>query len=269
MFAQINHMALASANWPMVGRFYEAVFGLKCSTHRPFHGVVYSDGYAGINFNPKRDGYFGGLDHFGFVVDDAREVLARMKKNWPDSDIVKRPSTRPFAAYSGNDPDCNIFDLAEKNADQRKNMYAQTAADNWNQDRYLNKFAIRTPNVQRCADFYQDVFELQPANIKSDNGSVHLTDGRITLTLMPWSISVLEGIVIKRPGPDHIGLRVESVEQLKKDIAYAVGCNQYLAPVQLGGAEEADTRKAFFEQWATGDYQMADPDGTWLDITEG
>ncbi|MBT3791700.1 MAG: VOC family protein [Rhodospirillales bacterium] len=268
MFASINHMAMASSNYPMVGRFYEAVFGLKTGTHRPFHGVVCSDGYAGININPKRDGCSGGLDHFGFVVDDVEEVLARIQKKWPDSDLVKRPSTRPFAAYSGNDPDCNIFDLAQKKDDKRSNMYAESAKESWNQDRYLNKFAIRTPNVQRVADFYQDVFELKLSNKQPDNGSVELTDGRVTLALMPWSIGVLEGMVIKRPGPDHIGLKVESIEQLKQDVKDATGANQYLAPVNLGGAKEADVRAGFFRQWATGEYQMCDPDGTWLDITE-
>lgn len=270
MFAAINHMAIASSNWPMMGRFYESVFGLKCSTHRPFHGVVYSDGYCGLNINPKRDGAKAGLDHFGFLVDDVDEVRIRMEKKWPDSDLVKRPSTRPFAAYSGNDPDCNVFDLAQRKGDERKNMYAETAAEGgWNQDRYLNKFAIRTKNVERCADFYMDVFELTPANIDcEEEGCTHLTDGRVTLSLMPWSISVYAGMAVHNPGPEFLGLKVESIDQLKKDVAIAKGANQYLAPFELGGSPEADTRRDMFARWATGKYQMCDNDGTWIDITD-
>jgi catechol 2,3-dioxygenase-like lactoylglutathione lyase family enzyme len=250
MHAQINHMAIASTNWPMVGRFYESVFGLKCSTHRPFHGVVYSDGYCGININPKRDGCVAGLDHFGFLVDDVDEVRIRMEKKWPDSDLVKRPSTRPFAAYSGNDPDCNIFDLAQRKGDERKNI------------------AIRTKNVDKVADFYMDVFELTPANIGTDNGCKHLTDGRVTLSLMPWSIAAFAGMSTKHPGPEHLGFKVESIEAVKKDVATAKGANQYLAPFELGGSPEADDRAAMFSRWATGKYQMCDNDGTWIDITD-
>jgi catechol 2,3-dioxygenase-like lactoylglutathione lyase family enzyme len=268
MFAQINHMAMASANYPFVGRFYEAVFGLKCSTHRPFHGVVYSDGYAGLNINPRRDGVSGGIDHFGFVVDEVEPVLERMKKKWPNSNIVKRPSTRPFAAYSGHDPDGNIFDLAPKKDDRRSNMYAETAAQGWAQDRYLNKFAIRTMNADSMAEFYIDVFELKPTNKPSQLPAHHLSDGRVTLTIMPWSMDLFEGMAIKRPGPDHIGFKVESIEAVKADAQKAQDWNQYLAPFRLGGSPEAEMRRALFARAATGAYQMADPDGNWIDLEE-
>ena len=268
MLAQINHMAISSSNYPMMGRFYEAVFGLRCSTHRPFHGVVYSDGYAGLNINPKRDGAPAGLDHFGILVDDVEDVRLRMEKNWSDSDLVKRPSTRPFAAYSGNDPDNNVFDLAQRKNDSRKNIYAEAAAEDWSQERYLNKFAIRTKNVDKVADFYMDVFELTPTNIDSEEGCKHLTDGRVTLSLLPWSIGVYAGMGVRHPGPEHFGFKVESIEALKKDIATAKGANQFLAPFKLGGSPEADTRKAMFARWATGKCQMCDLDGTWIDITD-
>ncbi len=268
MSAQINHMAISSPIYPFVGRFYEAVFGLKCSIHRPYHGVVYSDGYAGININPKRDGYYGGLDHFGFAVDDVEAVLARMKDKWSGANIVKRPSTRPFAAYSGHDPDGNVFDLAQRRDDTRSNMYAETAAENWNHDRYLNKFAIRTLNPDRVAEFYADVFDLAPVNRPSAMPSHHLSDGRITLQIMPWAIEMFEGMAIKRPGPDHIGFRVESIEALKADVAKSEGANQYLAVPQLGGGKEAEVRRSMLARSATGKYQLCDPDGTWIDVTD-
>jgi catechol 2,3-dioxygenase-like lactoylglutathione lyase family enzyme len=268
MFAQINHMAMASTIYPFVGRFYEAVFGLKCSVHRPYHGVVYSDGYAGLNINPRRDGTNGGIDHFGFLVDDIDQVIVRLEKKWPGANIVKRPSTRPFAAYSGHDPDGNVFDLAQKKGDTRSNMYAEAAAESWNQDRYLNKFALRTLHVDQVADFYMDVFELQPTNKESELPAKHLSDGRVCLSLMPWSIDLFEGMAIKRQGPDHIGFKVESIEAVKAEVQKAQDWNQYLTPVQLGGSSEANTRRALLARAATGSYQLADPDGNWVDIEE-
>ena len=86
MFAQINHMAMISPNWPMLARFYEAVFGLKSSskTSRPMNGATVGDGNVGLNINPRRDGYVGGLDHFGMVVDDVEVVLERTRKKFSE-----------------------------------------------------------------------------------------------------------------------------------------------------------------------------------------
>ncbi len=181
MFAKINHMAMISPIYPMLANFYEAYFGLKRSgkTSRPLNAVTVGDGYVGLNINPLRDGYVGGLDHFGLVVDDIDTVLQRAREKFPQANIIKRPSTRPFANYSGHDPDGNVFDLAQKDeGDKLVGVYAEQAAAGWSQDRYLSKFAIRTMNPERCAEFYQYVLELKPANRNGGSGH-HLTDGRV------------------------------------------------------------------------------------------
>ena len=81
MFAQINHMAMVSPIYPMLAKFYEAYFGLKPSgkTSRPLNAVTVGDGYVGLNINPQRDGYVGGLDHFGMVVEDLDKVMERAR----------------------------------------------------------------------------------------------------------------------------------------------------------------------------------------------
>src|SRR5205814_4403239 len=184
-FAQINHVALISDQYNTLGKFYEAVFGLKAPAKgRPASAITIGDGYVGLNLIPRRDGYVEGIDHFGMVVDDVEPVLERMKRKHKNAAIVKRPSARPFAAYSGHDPDGNVFDLAQKKEDTRKEVYAEIAAQGWHQDRYFNKFAIRTPNAEECAEFYADVFELQRVNRNSAPG-FHLTDGRVTLSILP------------------------------------------------------------------------------------
>ena len=269
MFAKLNHMAIISSNYPMMGKFYESVFGLKTARDaKPFASVIYGDGYVGLNIIPRRDGYVGGLDHFGMEVDDCQTVLARMKAKHPGANIVERPSTRPFAAFSGHDPDGNVFDMAQQKNDKRSDVYAELSGDGWHQDRYFNNFTLRTPNAERCADFYQDVFELTPTNQSSDLPGFHLTDGRVTLSILPWSIGVFEGMSIKRPGPDHIGFKVENLEKFKADVAKVAGMNPYLAPVPLGGSTESDVRKRLLARSCTGKFQMTDPDGTWIDVTD-
>jgi hypothetical protein len=256
--------------YPMLANFYEAYFGLKRSgkVSRPLNGLTVGDGYVGLNMNPLRDGYVGGLDHFGLIVDDIDLVLERARSKFPHSGIVKRPSTRPFANYSAHDPDGNVFDLAQKDeTDKLVGVYAEQAQQGWSQDRYLNKFAIRTLNAEKCADFYQYVFELKPANKPSGRGQ-HLTDGRVTLSILPWSIELFANMAIKRPGPDHIGFKVESLDAFEQHVEATAGMNQYVTPMRLGGSKESDARKAFLAAEAGGKLQMADPGGVWIDVTD-
>jgi catechol 2,3-dioxygenase-like lactoylglutathione lyase family enzyme len=268
MFAQINHTAIISHNYNLLAKFYEAGFGLKYSAFRLTDAPIVSDGYVGMQLIPRRDGYVGGIDHFGMVVDDVETVLKRMQKKHKQANIVKRPSTRPFAAYSGHDPDGNVFDLAQKKNDTRVDLYKEAAASGPATARYINKFAIRTPNAEACAEFYADVFELQPVNRSSDAPGYHLTDGRVTLSIMPWSIPIFGGMSIKRPGPDHLGFHVENLAAFQAEIAEIAGANPYLAPVPLGGSPESNVRRDFLKRAATGKWQMTDPDGNWLDITD-
>lgn len=269
MVAQIRHVAITSHNYLMLGKFYEAVFGMKSSGKTsPFGYVACSDGYVGLNLNPRRDGYIGGIDHFGMVVDDVDTVFDRMRQKHPGANIVLRPSTRPFAAYSGNDPDGNVFDLAQKKNDRRQDVYAEQAEEDWNGNRYLSKFAIRTPNVDRVAEFYMDVFDLKPLNGDTEAPGHHLTDGRVTLSIMPWSIELFEGMAVKRPGPDHIGFKVESLDAFKADVETASELNTFLRPTPVGGRKEAGTRQQLLARCSFGKLQMADPDSNWIDVTD-
>jgi predicted enzyme related to lactoylglutathione lyase len=269
MFAQINHMAMISPDYALLGKFYEAVFGLRSSGEaRADASIAIGDGYVGLNILPKRDGYFGGLDHFGIVVDDVQTVLERMQRTHRGTNIVKRPSTRPFAAYSGHDPAGNVFDLAQKKDDRRSDIYGEQAKAGWTQERTLNRFAIRTLHADACADFYREVFELEPVTRNSSGPGHHLSDGRVTLSILPWSIDLFEGMSIKRPGPDHIGFKVENLESFKAHVAAIAGKNTYLAPVTMGGSKESEVRKRLFQTSACGKWQMTDPDGTWIDITD-
>jgi catechol 2,3-dioxygenase-like lactoylglutathione lyase family enzyme len=271
MFAQINHVAINSPNWPMMARFYEAVFGLQGSEKRksrPANGATIGDGYVGLNINPLRDGYVGGLDHFGITVDDAGVVMEKARRKFPEADIVKRPSTRPFAAYSAHDPDGNVFDLAEKNKSKLDEVYADQAQESRTPERYLNKYAIRTLHAEKCADFYMEVFGLEPLNRRTEAPGHHLTDGRVMLSILPWSIPVYEGMAIKRPGPDHIGFKVENIETFKQHVREVTGACSYLAPMPIGGSREAEVRKALLAKSSMGKYQMADPGGVWIDVSD-
>ncbi len=74
---------------------------------------------------------------------------------------------------------------------------------------------------------------------------------------------------IKRPGPDHIGFKVENIDDVQAARAdHDRACNTFLMPMPLGGNKEAEARKSFLAKTAGGKYQMADPGGNWIVVTD-
>jgi hypothetical protein len=62
MSAKLKHIALISDQYALQGRFYEAAFGMRAAPDtRPERAVTVSDGYVGLNINPRKAGRPAGL----------------------------------------------------------------------------------------------------------------------------------------------------------------------------------------------------------------
>jgi catechol 2,3-dioxygenase-like lactoylglutathione lyase family enzyme len=266
MFSKINHVAIVSENYAMLAKFYEAVFGMKHSASgRPARAVTVGDGYVGLNINPRRAGRTAGLDHFGIQVEDCETVFDRMRQKYPSAKWLKRPANRPFAGISANDPDGNVFDISQKDMSNRSGIYVEN--DGQANARHINHVGLRTMNPDDTAEFYRSVFELAPANKTSGDPNHYLTDGHVTLVIMPWKIEDYEGTGIVTAGMDHIGFKVESVDAVKKEVEEIAANNPLLAPSPLGtGKEGAALAKLFERSCPLGQYRFADPDGVLIDI---
>src|SRR5882757_2686660 len=143
MPAKIKHIAIVSDQYALEGRFYEAVFGMRTAADkRPERAVTVSDGYVGLNINPRKAGRPAGLDHFGVEVEDVETVLDRIRTKYPGADYVQRPSTRPFAGITANDPDGNVFDLSQKQMANRAGVYLENEAGAQH-DRHISHVAMR------------------------------------------------------------------------------------------------------------------------------
>jgi catechol 2,3-dioxygenase-like lactoylglutathione lyase family enzyme len=267
MFAKINHIALISENYSLAGEFYQAVFGMKPPrTPRPGRAVTVGDGYVGININPKKAGRPARLDHFGLQVEDVEAAFARLRAGYPRVEWLKRPSTRPFAGVTTHDPDGNVFDLSQRNMTNRAAIYAEDFALN---PRYVSHFALRTLNPDAVAAFYRDVFELEPRNRGAGDPNRYLTDGHVTMVLMPWRIGDYEGTGIVSPAMEHIGFTVESVAAFEADLERIGASNPHLRPYPVGSGAEGKARLALSKRSCPlcGKH-LADIDGVLLSVSE-
>src|SRR5215470_4415577 len=114
-----------------------------------------------------------------------------------------------------------------------------------------------------------DVFELVPKNVekRADDRNHYLTDGHMTLVVMPWDITDYEDTGIITAGMDHIGFKVESVEAFKADVERIAADNPRLAPAPVNtGKEGAALEKLFARSCAMGQHRLADPDGILIDV---
>ena len=268
MFSKINHVAIVSENYAQLAQFYIAAFGMKTSDKtRAGRAVTVGDGYVGLNINPRRAGRAAGLDHFGIQVEDCETVFDRMRKNYSSVKWLKRPSNRPFAGITTHDPDGNVFDLSQKDMANRTSVYVDnTGTAN---ARHINHVAFRTMNPDDMAVFYRDVFELAPKNVdkKPNDRNHYLTDGHMTLVIMPWDITDYDATGIITPGMDHIGFKVEDVGTFKADIDRISADNPRLRPNPVDtGKEGAALDKLFERSCAMGQHRLADPDGILIDV---
>jgi predicted enzyme related to lactoylglutathione lyase len=267
MFGKLNHLAITSDNYTRLGMFYRAVFGLQASgdTAREMGAISVGDGYVGMTLIPRRGGRKAGLDHFGIEVEDLDKVRAKMAKKYPDIEIVKRPGNRPFASYSAHDPAGNYFDLSQPGHENRAEVYSK---ETWQQDNSFSHFAIRAREAERLANFYVDVFELEARNLPAEDDGYHLTDGRMTMAILPWKISAFNGAGIEQPGMDHIGFRVPDIAVFTKHVDKVAKTNIQIAPKPFDFDAEGAARKALLAKCPHGTVQLADPDGTLIDVAQ-
>ena len=266
MFAKLNHVAIASENYAQLCKFYEAAFGMTTSSKtRPARAVTVRDGYVGLNINPRRAGRAAGFDHFGIEVEDAETAFDRMRKHYPMVKWQKRPANRPFAGITTHDPDGNVFDISQKDMSNRTDVYIEN--DGTVNARHIDHFAMRTMRPAEMAEFYTRVFEFTPVNRKEGDPNYYLSDGHVTLVIMPWDITDYAGTGIITCGMDHIGFRVESVETCRQDISRIAADNPRLAPEPVGtGAEGGALEQLFHRSCPLGEHRLADSDGILIDI---
>src|SRR3954447_19069946 len=264
MGGRLKHLAISSENYAALARFYQAAFGLSASpTNRPEGAVSLSDGYLGMNFNIRRVGAWGRLDHYGFEIDSIEEREDRLRDAYPRVQLLKRLSIRPFAGFTMHDPAGNYFDLSVPSMENRRDIYAEAEAA---RPRYVHHLTLRAMEPELLCVFYQQVFDLAEQPKAAGDPNHYLFDGRITLVITPWQIGDYTGGNIEAPGPDHVGFAVESLEQFEADVEHIKLRNPRPLPMQLGYGPEGESRLRLFQGCHYGERHLADPDGVLIDV---
>jgi len=274
MQTKIQHAAIVSENFVREAKFYEAIFGMKRSKPgseeeqkaiRNNYAVSISDGYVGVTVIGRKPGYIPGLHHFGVDVDDVDEAMSRIKKNYPEVAVLKRPSNRPFATYGAHDPEGNYFDLTQEGMSNRRDVYVQQQRE---QPRRIHHLKLRVMNPAKIAAFYRDSFDLTEAEKALEDPNFYLTDGKMTLIIAPWKMSDFEGAGIDRPGLEHIGFKVESVESVKTELAALREANAEMRERIISEPSEGERRLALIASCRHGQHQCSSPDGVFIDLSE-
>jgi catechol 2,3-dioxygenase-like lactoylglutathione lyase family enzyme len=274
MLTRIQHAAIVSENFVREAKFYEAVFGMKRSKPgsdeeqkaiRTNYAVSISDGYVGVTVIGRKPGYVPGLHHFGVDVDDVGEAIARIKKKYPEVAVLKRPSNRPFATYGAHDPEGNYFDLTQEGMSNRRDVYTEQTRE---QPRRIHHLKLRVMNAPAMAAFYRDLFDLKESEKALEDPNFYLTDGRMTLIIAQWKMSDFEGAGIDRPGIEHIGFQVESVETLKKELTVLREADPEMRERIIAEPGEGERRMALIAACRHCRHVTSSPDGVFIDVSD-
>jgi catechol-2,3-dioxygenase len=112
--AKLRHLALLTRQPDKLADFYKRVFDMQ-EMYRTKNGSVHlSDGevnLAILNANdPKEPGHADGLYHFGFHIEDNKEVTKRINEVYPAGAPKEREAT--YAEGRASDPDGNLIDIS-------------------------------------------------------------------------------------------------------------------------------------------------------------
>jgi catechol 2,3-dioxygenase-like lactoylglutathione lyase family enzyme len=283
--ARINHIATNSNNPRHNGMLYELIFGMWYDEELsgPATGAVLRDGNVTLNLQARVPGFRGGLDHFGIAVDDIDDTFKKLKSDYPKIEWIDRPEKSPLPGYLSHDPAGSIFALCDASQDKSIVEGERQVPTNFNRwmdsdprQRFVHHYTIRTKRIEECAKFYEDVFGFKHVVGKGDDPTHYLSDGRVTLMLLPWHITTYSpegvgGLSVTGRGPDHIGFIVEDAKVVEKEVhetysRFAPGLSPIwvLTTKNKHSDESQDMAQILDESCPMSSYQFLDKDGVFI-----
>ena len=270
MFSRIRHVAVYTENYQRTSRFYQTIFGMKKITtgmtddkgnYDPDRGHI-SDGVIGLALLQRHAGIRSGLDHFGFEVQATETVLERLRKNYPDLRVATSLEHVPFSVLRIQDPAGTHIDVSQKGVAKVREGYLE---EGWEQPRHLHHIAIRAGKPSLLVDFYQNVFELRPLEGVSEKGQLCLSDGKVSLVIIPCENTSYHAMT---EGLDHIGFKVETLKKVEQELESLSQSHPDSSPKKIDLGRFGQVTKRELESCMLGKHALSDPDGILLDLLE-
>ncbi|HSC43801.1 MAG TPA: hypothetical protein VLH17_16065, partial [Candidatus Binatia bacterium] len=112
--------------------------------------------------------------------------------------------------------------------------------------------------------FYHEVFDLKEGKNLFDEDALSVTDGTVDLLIRRTSN---HSYMSMREGIDHFGYAVESIEQVKSDVAEFGRAHPEAAPKELAAGVFGQITQEDIDGCKIGKFAIADPDGLLVDLS--
>ena len=249
---ELRHIAFISKQPKVLSEFYQKYFGFEECKVFPSGSRMVIDPRFNLAFLQSRGDEAGavvgthradgaeitrdaGIHHYGFLVHDLNQAVAKL----PPS-LHRGTSPQVSAGVGGAegarpaemrviDPWGNNFDLSSRGFLGREEKRLPG----------VRLLAVQVPDLAAACEFYQQQFDLKIAGW-SDDGTIRLSDGTVTLLLTKSQVRPKSGV-------QYFGIQVGDLAGLKKRL-------------QDGGVAVSDS--------ASGEIQFDDPEGNRVLVSE-
>ena len=230
---KVRHLAIAARNPRRLADFYRQALELQ-TVQESESAISLSDGTINLVLLPLQPDQSQGLDHIGFQVEEVEAMRQRLQKSGKEVPPPQRPDDRFYPEFRIADPDGNgiVFSAQGLGVSEERTPFP------------IRHIALYTPDPQRLADFYGNVFQMKKVS-STDRASIFVSDGHLNLALLSQRPE-------ERLGLHHFGFHVQSIEEAQRRLARA----------GVGAGEQRPSRIPYAE------YRVEDPEGNGFDISE-
>lgn len=249
---QLRHIAFISAEPKKLSEFYQKYFGFEECKVFPSGSRMVIDPRFNLAFLKSRGDEAGavvgthradgaelqrepGIHHYGFLVDDLNQAVSKLPVS-----LNRGASPQVSAGVGGPEgarpAEVRFVDPWGNNVDLSSRGYLGREETKLPGVRLL---AVQVPDLAAACEFYQQQFDLKIAGW-SDDGTIRLSDGTVTLLLTKSQVRPKSGV-------QYFGIQVGDLAGLRKRL-------------QDGGVAISEP--------AVGQIQFNDPEGNRVVVSE-
>jgi catechol 2,3-dioxygenase-like lactoylglutathione lyase family enzyme len=230
---QLRQLSIGAENPERLAVFYRDVFELE-KIDESNGSVFLSDGVFNLALVAETDAQRQGIRQLSFETVRTESMGKKLAHaGMPESSLVP-VETVTGVEFELRDPDGNSVGVCRRAFDV---AYEKRPAP-------IRHVALYTPNPQRMADFYCQLFDMKEVE-KSDRSSIFVSDGYLNLALLYQRKEEPMGL-------NHFGFHVKSNEEMQ-------------ARAEKAGARRGAARP---ERIPFAEFRVRDPEGNGIDISQ-